>query len=357
MENSIRKIKYTARVFYWFIIYPLFLGEIKKTLHLLLSLSRHYLFGTPHSAIIETSNTCNFNCPTCPTPHKLIYSRRPPQMMDFEVFKKAIDNIKKYVHIVYLYNSNEPLLHPRLVDMIKYCAANSLHTMISTNCSLLDEKMARQILDSGLGEIRFAFDGLTKESFESFRQGGNFEEVKENIERFCRLKKETGKSRPMTTLQFILNKFNQNQVEEIKEFAKNNNIDRVYVKPFILSEYAYDKNQIYELADKFFIDKDVYDENVVYKKPSSAEASEGKDGFGLVPKKEYKTCREASKIFTILADGRAVVCCFDLFGDYSYGRMDELDLKTLWFSDKATALRNSASQRKLPLCKTCGNIE
>jgi hypothetical protein len=41
-------------------------------------------------------------------------------------------------------------------------------------------------------EIRFAFDGLTKESFEGFRTGGDFETVKKNIETFCRLKQELG---------------------------------------------------------------------------------------------------------------------------------------------------------------------
>jgi len=347
MRKIIKKIKYLARVGYWFFVYPIIHGEFKKFWHMLVSLFKHYLFGTPYAAIIETSNTCNFNCPTCPTPHKKIYNRRPAQLMDFEVYKKVIDNIKKYVHVIYLYNSNEPLLHPRIVEMIKYATQANLHTMISTNCSLLNEKMSRELLDSGLGEIRFAFDGLTKASFEGFRQGGNFELVKANIERFCRLRRELGKIRPMLTLQFILNKLNQDQVEDIKKFSQDNGIDRLYIKPFILSEYAYSRDEINDLAVKFFIDKDVRDENIVYKK----------DGFGLAPKKELISCPDVTKVFTILADGRASVCCFDLLGDYIYGQMDKEDFWPMWYSDKAIGLRSAAASRKLPLCKICGNIE
>lgn len=345
--NLKKKLKRFFRIVYWFIIYDIFNGRYKRVWHLFRIGVRHLVFKTPHSLIIETGNTCNFSCPTCPTPHELIYSRRPREIMIFDSFKKIIDHAKDCVHVVYLYNSNEPLLNPDIIKMINYASDNDLHTMISTNASLLDESMSRKLLDSGLGEIRFAFDGLTKESFEGFRCGGDFETVKRNIENFCRLKKEAKKSRVITTLQFILNKLNEDQVEDIKKFCKENDIDRLYIKAFILSEYAYPKEKIKELADKFFIDKDVTDENIVYKK----------ENFELKPKRKITTCPEVQKIFSVLSNGNAVTCCFDLYGDYSYGNMITDDFKTIWFSKKSKELRRMAKKRKLPLCKVCGNIE
>ncbi|MFA6422449.1 MAG: radical SAM protein [Candidatus Buchananbacteria bacterium] len=342
-----KKIKKIFRVAYWFLIYDLLRGDFKKPWHLVVTILKHWFLKLPHSAIIETGNTCNFKCPTCPTPHHLIHARRPAEMMTLERYKKIIDNVKRYIHVVYLYNSNEPLLNPHLIEMIKYASENNLHTMISTNGSLLNEEMADKLLSSGLGEIRFAFDGLTKESFEQFRIGGDFETVKKNIEYFCRLKKEKNVSKPILTLQFILNKLNQDQVADIKQFAKINGIDRLYIKPFILSEYAYSTEEINQLADKFFIDKEVTDENVVYKK----------DSHGLKPKRKIDKCPEADKIFSVLSDGRAVMCCFDLLGDYVYGKMDETDLYKLWNSKEAVFIRERARKRFFPLCKICGNIE
>lgn len=347
MKRFIKKIKYISSVFYWFILYNFFNGESKKVWHLAVSVIKHLFLGTPYAAIIETGNICNFQCPTCPTPHELIYQRRKPQLMDFEKYKRIIDHIKDYVHIVYLYNSNEPLLHPQIIEMIRYASDNNLHTMISTNCSLLDKDKAEKLLNSGLGEIRFALDGLTKESFEQFRVGGDFNAVKSNIENFCKLKGEMNKKRPITTLQFILNKLNQDEIPAIKKFVKENKIDKLYIKPFILSEYAYNKNEIKNLSEKFFADKDIYDEDVVYKK----------DEQELRPKIEYKKCPDVRRVFTILADGRAVMCCFDLLGDYVYGDLSEQTFKEVWNFDKSKKMRKAAFKKQLPLCKVCGNIE
>lgn len=347
MKRFIKRIKYTLNVFYWFIWYNLWHKEAKKVFHLFKSLAKHVFLKTPYAVIIETGNTCNFNCPTCPTPRQKIFSRRKPELMSLDKFKKIIDNIKDYVHIVYLYNSNEPLLHPDIVEMIKYASGNNLHTMISTNASLLNEKMAEKLLDFGLGEIRLALDSLKKESYEQFRVGGNFEMVKKNIENFCQLKQKLGKKRPIVTLQFILNRLNQDEIPAIKEFVKENKIDKLYIKPFILSEYAYSKEEIKNLGEKFLADKDIYDEEIVYKK----------DEQGLRPKMEFKKCPDVNRVFTILADGHAVMCCFDLVGDYSYGEMDKTGLKTLWNSDKVEKMRKIAYKRQYPLCKVCGNIE
>ncbi len=347
MTKFIKKIKYVSQVFRWFVWYNFINGEVGKVRHLFMSLLKYLIMRTPYAAIIETGNTCNFQCPTCPTPHHLIYQRRKPQLMELEKYKKIIDNIKDYVHIVYVYNSNEPLLHPDIVNMIRYASDSNLHTMISTNCSLLDRSKTEELLYSGLGEIRFAFDSLVKESFEVFRQGGNFEAVKANIEYFCQRKQGLKKKRPIVTLQFILNKLNQDEIPNIKKFARENRVDKLYIKPFILSEYAYSKEEIKKLSAKFFADKDINDEYIVYKK----------DEQGLKPKEKYTKCKDVNRVFTVLSDGRAVMCCFDLLGDYVYGEMDKINLKEMWNSAKVKKIRQAANKRELPLCKICGNIE
>jgi len=347
MSKIIKKIKYFWQVFRWFVLDNLLHNEIKKMRHLFLIMLKHYFCRRPHSAIIETGNTCNFQCATCPTPHKLIYARRAPMMMGLVEFKKIIDHIKNFVHIVYVYNSNEPLLNPDIVEMIKYASQANLHTMISTNASLLTQEKSRALLSSGLGEIRFALDGLTKQSFEAFRRGGNFEQVIGNIRRFCQIKQELKKHRPIVTLQFILNRYNQEQIPDIKKFAKEIKADKLYIKPFILSPYAYNEEERKVLARKFFPTKDIDDEEIVYKKENE----------NLVPKRQPQRCPAVKRVFTVLANGEMVMCCFDLFGDYSYGNLIAKDFKSLWFSDKGKKMRRLAYKRFFPLCQKCGNIE
>jgi radical SAM protein with 4Fe4S-binding SPASM domain len=114
-----------------------------------------------------------------------------------------------------------------------------------------------------------------------------------------------------------------------------------------MSEYAFRPEEIESLSKQFFADKDINDEYIVYKK----------DEQGLKPKIDYKKCSDVNRVFTVLADGRAVMCCFDLYGDYVYGEMDKNNLEDLWKSAKVRAMRQTAQNRKFPLCKKCGNIE
>ena len=102
-------------------------------------------------------------------------------MMSLENYKKIIDNIKNSISVVMPWFSNEPLLIPHLVEMLKYAAQNNMYTMVSTNAALLNEQKARELLDSGLDEILLCLDGTTKESYEPFRKGAAFEEVFQNI--------------------------------------------------------------------------------------------------------------------------------------------------------------------------------
>ena len=91
-----------------------------------------------------------------------------------------------------LHSWGEPLLHPRIIDMIDYATERRLWTELSTNATRLDEEMARRVLASGLRRIYLSMDGLTKETYEKVRVRGNFETVLGNIERFLDLKHALG---------------------------------------------------------------------------------------------------------------------------------------------------------------------
>lgn len=164
---------------------------------------KHKLFNEPISLIVETGTTCNIRCPTCPAPRDIIVSCRPKPFMSLKEFKTIIDNSNNKFFYVRQYWSNEPLLNKDTEEMIKYCDKKGLFSSISTNATLLTEERARKLIESGLDEIILSFDGLTKEVYEDFRYGANFEIVKKNIETLCRLKKEMNSLTPWTELQFI----------------------------------------------------------------------------------------------------------------------------------------------------------
>ncbi|XOB42192.1 MAG: radical SAM/SPASM domain-containing protein [Candidatus Nealsonbacteria bacterium] len=293
-------------------------------------------------AIIETGNYCNIRCPTCTTPHNKIHRKK--ELMSFDNFKKVIDNIKDSVHVILVYNSNEPLLHPDICRMINYAHKNNLYTLISTNVTLLDEKMAKALFVSGLDEILLCLDGVTKESYEPFRLGANFETVMKNIKHFCQQKQNLGLRKPFIELQFILNKFNQNEVKDIKKLAKELKVDRLHVKSFALGEYAYSEKEIKELSKKFYPDTEEYRQKVIYSRKQN----------GLLKAKKFPLkCSLVRSQFVVLVDGRISMCCYDLNGKYIYGSALNKRAKDVWFSPKAKSVRKLAKNRKYPLCQVC----
>jgi MoaA/NifB/PqqE/SkfB family radical SAM enzyme len=123
--------------------------------------------------------------------------------MDFTLFKKIIDEASTFVIDANLLHRGESLLHPNIIQMTKYAREKKLITKLHTNGTLLDEEMSNNVIESGLDYLTFSFDGYDKDTYESIRVKGNFEETTSNIIRFLRIKKELNNKRPFTTLELI----------------------------------------------------------------------------------------------------------------------------------------------------------
>lgn len=320
-------------------------GKILKPFHYISSLYKNKLLDYPYLAIIETTNTCNLKCPTCPTPREKLC--REPRVMNLDEFKTIIDKIKDKVHIVLLYNSNEPLIHPDLHEMVRYCDKNNLYTMISTNATLLDKLKTEQLFNSGLDEILLCLDGTSKKAYEEFRLGANFEEVAKNINYFCKEKKKRELARPYIELQFILNKLNQKQIPEIKKWSKVWDVNRLRIKSFGLAEYAYSREEIKELSEKFLPEK-IEDEN--YKNKMIHQKEDGE----VKMKRSNKKCSLAKDQLVVLADGSVAMCCYDISGKFIYGNLLEDNFEKIWNSSENQKRRKLAEEKKYPLCNICG---
>src|SRR3954464_15954602 len=100
----------------------------------------------PPIYVIEPTNSCNVDCIMCPNRHYKEHGT-----MSFDLFVAIIDQISPYAKVIMLYFVGEPLLHPRIVDMIRYCKAHtSARIVLSTNAMLLDGLLAEQIIESVL---------------------------------------------------------------------------------------------------------------------------------------------------------------------------------------------------------------
>lgn len=280
-----------------------------------------YLTGNPVNHAfptklhIEITNICNLGCVMCPRS----YMSRKKGMMDMELFKKIIDESKGKVEFVYLHLFGEPMMHPHIIDMIKYCRKAGIYTGLATNATLLDDVKSKEIVDSGLDFMVISFDGVNKEEYEKIRQGSSYEKTLENIKGFLKIQRR----KPHTVLQLIYMNYTKNKIKEYVDFWSSYNIEAVRIKP--LQTWSGEMEDINEL--------------------SANEYSAG-----------LKPCDRPWRHLCILWDGTVTPCEFDFDGAYPLGNIKDQSIEEIWKNEMILKLRKmhiSHKRNEIKLCKSC----
>ena len=83
---------------------------------------------------IEITNVCNLACSFCSIDHRIKKS------ITVEEFESILKKIDKYTDYIYLHVKGEPLLHPKLKELLDLADKYHKHVNITTNGTLLLEK-------------------------------------------------------------------------------------------------------------------------------------------------------------------------------------------------------------------------
>ena len=81
----------------------------------------------------------------------------------------------------------EPLLHPRIYDMIRAAKDRSCVTTMTSNGTALSERNSSRLLESGLDSLTVSVDGGRPETYNRIRAGADFNRLSENLERLSSL--------------------------------------------------------------------------------------------------------------------------------------------------------------------------
>src|SRR6185295_4144272 len=182
--------------------------------------------GLPVEYIVETTAKCNLYCPMCPREtHK-----QPKEDMSDGIFEKLVEGAARTGEHMMLIGLGEPFMDRKIFDRIEYCEQHGVATLLSTNGTFLDEKMAGRLLDSRLQHITLSFDGASKETFEHYRKGARFEKVRDNFVQFARMKHER-RVGIQIVVQMVRMAGNAHEVDAFKSFwSAVPGIDQVRVK-------------------------------------------------------------------------------------------------------------------------------
>lgn len=130
-------------------------------------LSGHQLFR-PKYLVIESTNHCQLACEVCgaTSPH----STRPRGMIDWNLFKHLVKQAALLrPERVCLHAFGEPLLHPRIVDMVALLTEQNLATELVTNGELLTPDLARRLRQAGLCELGISHPNVSSINYQLCR--------------------------------------------------------------------------------------------------------------------------------------------------------------------------------------------
>ncbi len=276
----------------------------------------------PNRITVELTNDCNVSCTFC--------NRQKIAMdigyMQDELFYKIIDEMAVHLPIKLVpFFRGEPLMHPRLIQFIRYAKQKGIGPIqLASNALLLDDKMQEELIETGIDYISFSLDTIDPQVYKCSRLLGDLNISSRNVESMglkCKERKKKGLSAPTIQVSTInIEEYVSGQKEFIKRWLPYVDVVRVY-------EQHDEKGQLVD--PKIRAKLNLFNER--------------------------KPCRKVFTDMIIYWDGRLALCNYDWDDRRNIGNVNTMTLQEAWNSEEYETVRNMhrCSQFDNGICAEC----
>ena len=186
----------------------------------------------PSRLYVECTAACNISCfQACCAPETGITRTRQAGMLDFELFRRVLDEAGPSLVRVDFFNYGEAFLHKRAVEMCEYIKSRFPHIYLytSTNGLAFSPDALRRLVHSGIDEVTFSIDGATPASYARYRQRGDFDKAIANLRAAVDEKRRIGLGVPFLNWRYILFVWNDSDREMLlaRRLAADLGVDRL----------------------------------------------------------------------------------------------------------------------------------
>lgn len=277
---------------------------------------------------VEVTSVCNLACSFCPP------TERKASFLSVEEFEQRLEQIKPFTDHIYLHVKGEPLLHPKLDQLLDISHEKGLKVNLTSNGTLLPKVKHKLIGKPALRQINISlhsFDGHPG----SKDKTGYVRQVLDFIE-------EASAASELIVSLRLWNLTEDNALNVERE--RNDEILRMIETAFQLD---------YRIEDKFvrgggikIADRVYLNHEHEFKWPSLHADEVGNRGF----------CHALRNQAGILVDGTVVPCCLDGEGIIDLGNVNDQPFAAILEGERATKLHEGFSRREAveELCRRCG---
>lgn len=270
----------------------------------------------PPSLQIEPTNSCQLNCITCGRSA----SSRQVGFMDIDLFRRIVDDARESgVKRIQLYLMGEPLLHPKILEMITYIKTKNLAFHLTTNGMLLNEKFIDGILACGVTSadyVTVSILGFSKDIHEEIMRGVDHDRVFMNLNNFIERRNELKINGPIIETVFYLNSWNRHELAGFMDYWRNR-VDHVI---------------------------------------DGGEAVEAFSRSATLSKPRTHTCSLIWERMPVQWNGEVVLCGQDMDASFIIGDLRTQTIREVWLGEKLKSLKTLHKLGRfddIPICRNC----
>lgn len=328
-------------------------------------------FTGPEVLHLDLTNRCNFNCIACWCNSPLLGDKAMPEWerkltLPLDLIEGIFDDLAGMggLRQVKLVGGGEPFLHPDILKIVKYIKNidRSIEIDINTNFSLVDEKVAEELLELGVDSLTVSVWGGTPNVYSSVHPNQTeqtFFRIKDTLKFIFERKKEMNKYHPRIIFHNVIFRQNYKDVEEMLKFALEvgaNDIQFVPIDPvkgktevLLLDDLErkelvgrlYIMRQRYNLESLSYISDDgrsvvLSDFDGFIRRTEQLNIESGAYDEEIV--EEYP-CYAGWLFARVMATGNVVPCCKG--HRMSMGNVHKDRFKDIWFSETYNIFREN----------------
>ncbi|MGE5249735.1 MAG: radical SAM/SPASM domain-containing protein [Bacteroidota bacterium] len=177
------------------------------------------------AAQVEITSRCATGCLFCP--HDALSDAWVEGDMRAETYREYIVPHLELFDLVYLQGWGEPMLHPRLWEMLDISQKKGCRTGFTTNGARLEGEQNEKLLDMGVDLLSISFAGAAATIHESLRTHSDYDLLCANFESLANLRARRGCKKPWLELHFLMTRANLAELPAVVELAASLGADEV----------------------------------------------------------------------------------------------------------------------------------
>jgi MoaA/NifB/PqqE/SkfB family radical SAM enzyme len=318
----------------------------------------------PVCLYLETTNRCNLLCTTCPRTFETL---EPPGDMSWELFTSIVDQFPKIARVV-LHGVGEPMMVRELPRMIRYLKDRATYVLFNTNGTLLTRRKGKELVDSGLDELRISLDAAEASAFALVRGRDMFDRIVRNVRAFTAMQRELSVDLPRASLWLTGLKETIDQLPAFVRLAHDIGIPEVYLQRLVYFSQgqglARPESALFERLDRedgeLIRAAEELAQSLGVKFNASGATEPGTSLKRQGDKQPWSLCRRPWTLMYFTAHGKALPCCIAPFSmrgydSFTLGDATQQSLREIWNGQRYQDFRGALlSDRPPTACANCG---